>query len=142
MTTILADTRLGVMVSDSNMTDGDRAWRVRKVHRIRGTLVGLAGTMIEGLAFLDWYRAGMTTPPDFAFGDSTALVLDTDGLWLFDENTDTLARVRAGREAIGTGGKGAMCAYEALGFSSPAKAVRIACVHDSGSRPPVRTYRL
>ena len=69
-------------------------------------------------------------------------MLDHDGLWLFDSNCDTLTRVPSGREAIGSGGKGAICAFEALGFLDAAKAVRIACTHDSGSRPPVRTYHL
>jgi hypothetical protein len=143
VTTVLADARLGVMVSDSNETDGDRTWSTKKVHRVNGALIGLAGVLhIDGDHFLDWYRAGMVAPPEFDFEESTALILDHDGLWLFDSNCITIVRVTSGREAIGTGGKGAICAYEALGWTDPAKAVRIACRHDGGSRPPVRTYKL
>lgn len=142
MTTILADARLGVMVADSNMTDGDRQWRVKKVHRIHGALIGLAGETLKGGYFLDWYRDGMKAPPDFDFTDCAALVLDAYGLWMFDENCSTITRVPDGREAIGTGSTAAICAHEALGFANPKRAVQIVCRHDNGSRPPVRTYRL
>lgn len=142
MTTVLADVRWGVMVSDSNQTDDDRTWSVKKVHRIRGALVGLAGTHLEIGYFLDWYRAGMGAPPEFNFEDCSALVLDVDGLWLFDSNCATLERVTGGREAIGTGGKAALCAYEAMNYSDPRRAVRIVCKHDAASRGPVRVYTL
>ena len=143
MTTILADFHLGLMVADSHETDTDRAWCVKKVHRVRGALIGLAGKLhVDGQHFLDWYQAGMVTPPEFDFEESVALVLDYDGLWIFDSNCITLVKVERGREAIGTGGKGAICAYEALGWSNPRRAVTIACKHDGGSRPPIRVYRL
>ncbi len=143
MTTILADYSRRVMVADSNATDGDRAWQMRKVYRIRGALVGTAGNIDEAAFFRAWYaNRDDTIAPEFSFANSSALVLDHSGLWLFDENTIELTRVPSGREAIGTGGKGAICAYEAMGWDDPARAVRIACKHDSGSRPPVRTYHL
>ena len=52
MTTILADAKKGVMVSDSNLTDEDRTWRIRKVFRIRGALVATSGGVLQGEAFL------------------------------------------------------------------------------------------
>lgn len=142
MTTILGDFKLGVMVADSNMVEGDRVWSVRKILRSRGALVACAGDVAQGNAFTDWWKAGAENSPDFYFGDSTALVLDDTGLYLFDASTLALTRVTSGREAIGSGGVAAICAYEALAWTDPARAVRIACKHDSGSRPPVRTYRL
>ena len=48
----------------------------------------------------------------------------------------------SGIEAIGSGGKAAICAYEALALTDPVHAVRIVCKHDAGSRAPVRVYRL
>lgn len=142
MTTILADAKLGVMVADSNMTDGDRIWKVKKIHRIRGALVGLAGIMSEGQAFLRWFAADDGKAPEFEFGGSTALVLDGGGLFLFDENTLGLTKVPGGIESAGSGAVAAIAAYEALGFQDPVRAVRIACKHDQGSRPPVRSYKL
>lgn len=142
MTTILADSRLGVMVSDSHATDEDRSWSERKVFRLRGALVATSGIISEGASFMDWYKAGADGDPQFEFGESDALVLDEHGLWRFNSNGPRLMRVPRGIEAIGSGAKGAICAYEALGWASPKKAVRIACNHDFGSRPPVRLYRL
>lgn len=132
------------MVSDSNMSDGERVWKARKVHRIRGCLLGLAGHVDEINGFLDWYRAGEpeTGYPKLAFENSVVLALDPDGLWLFDSSCTQWSKVPTGREAIGTGGVAAISAYEALDWTDPARAVRIACKHDAGSRVPVRTYRL
>ena len=140
MTTLLADAKLGVMVADSNVCDDDRVWSGRKVWRIRGALVGLAGADAEIQAFLDWYRAGMDGP--VKMGESAALILDGHGVHLFDANYERPQRIERGREAIGTGGKAAMCVHEALGFLDPRKAVRIVCKHDAGSRGPVRVYSL
>jgi hypothetical protein len=142
VTTILADAKLGVMVSDTNMTDDDRVWHIRKVFRIRRALVATAGSVIQGEAFMEWWRKGAEAPPDFDFDDSSALVLDDHGLFYFDDSVLGLTKVSTGREAIGTGGKVALAVYEALGWKDPAKAVRITCKYDSGSRTPVRTYRL
>ncbi len=143
MTTILADYKLGLMVADSNATDGDRVWKIKKVHRIKGALIGLAGVMSEGQAFLEWYRGDIEKKaPVFEFGESTALVLDEFGLFYFDMNTLGLTKVPGGIESAGSGSVAAICAYEALGFKDPTRAVRIACKHDNGSRGPVRTYKL
>ncbi len=142
MTTILADHNLRVMVSDSNMTDGDRAWSTRKVHRINGWLIGCSGIVAQFGPFLEWVRKDMRVPPEFDFDESTALFMEESGLYLFDVNTDGLTKVPGGIEAIGSGGMGAICAYEAMTKKDPRKAVRIACKHDAGSRGPVRAYRL
>ena len=61
---------------------------------------------------------------------------------MFDANYLQPTRLASGREAIGTGGKAAMCAYEALWFTDPRRAVSIVCKHDAASRTPVRVYRL
>jgi hypothetical protein len=142
VTTVLADSKLGLMVADSNMTDDDRVWSIRKVFRVRGALVATAGPIDQGEAFMNWYKKLEDVPPEFDFDESSALVLDKRGLWFFDDSVLCLTRVPGGREAIGTGGKVAMAVYEALGWTEPAKAVRITCKYDNGSRTPVRSYRL
>lgn len=142
MTTILADARRGVMVSDSGMTDGDRQWKQKKVFHVGPALIGFAGSEPEFGAFIDWYRSGMEEEASFPFGDSSALVMTPGRLFFFDTHYTRLRRLDTHFEAIGTGAKGAICAYEALGFKDPARAVRIAVRHDGGSRGPVRTYRL
>lgn len=129
MTTILADAKLGVVVADSSLSDGDRLWTGRKVWRVRGALLAFAGKVLERDQFLAWYRGGQQdTPPKFA--DSSALLLSHEGLFIFN-NTCTPEHIVTGREAIGTGAKAAMCAYEALGWIDPKRAVRIVCRHVS-----------
>lgn len=138
MTTLLADFRLGVMVSDSSVSDDNRVWSERKVRRWRGKLVGFAGDVDEATMFFEWIRRGGKLPK---FAHSDALVLSDEGLFHYCKSTVPL-KVERGIEAIGTGAKAAMCAYEALAFTDPVRAVKIVCRHDSGSRTPVRTYRL
>lgn len=142
MTTILADYRLRVMVADSMLADDDRAWNIRKINRIRGALVGCSGEMDKWSHFLAWWKAGAEAEPAFDFSGCSALVLSATGLYIFDDSTIALTKVDGGREAIGSGGKGAICAYEALGWQDPRKAVRIAVKHDAKSRGPVRVFTL
>lgn len=140
MTTILSDFKLGVMVSDSSMSDGDRVWGSKKVWRVNGALIGMAGEDSYRMKFIEWYRCGMEGKPDI--GTGAALILTSQGLFFFDKNYDSLLKLTSGREAIGTGGKSAMCVHEALGFTDPRRAVRIVCKHDAASRVPVRSYKL
>lgn len=138
MTTILADFRLGVMISDSSATDDDRVWSERKVLRWRGKLIGCAGNVEEHAPFIEWLKKGGKPPK---VSNSSFLVLSDEGLFHYASSA-VPQKVEKGIEAIGSGGKAAMCAYEALAFTDPVRAVRIVCRHDSGSRTPVRTYRL
>lgn len=140
MTTILADSKLGVMVADSNVSDEDRVWSGKKVFRIKGALIGLAGNDADREAFLPWYRSGFDGK--IKFDNGAALILCKAGLFFFDKHYVKPVRLASGREAIGSGGKAAMCAYEALWFTDPRRAVSIVCKHDAGSRAPVRVYRL
>lgn len=140
MTTLLADSRLGLMVSDSSISDGDRVWLGKKVYRYRGHLLGFAGDVNEVEGFLKWWKAGGTDKPP-KFTGSQCLILSASGLWSYNVST-TPERIVSGIEAIGSGAKAAMCAYEALGFDDPQRAVSIVCKHDAGSRGPVRVYRL
>jgi ATP-dependent protease HslVU (ClpYQ) peptidase subunit len=137
MTTILADFRLGVMVADSSVSDNDRVWSRRKVRSWRGSLIGFAGNVDESVLFLEWIKKGGKAPK--LSGDY--LVMSKDGLFHYCQSGVPM-KVEHGIEAIGSGAKSAMCAYEALEFTDPVRAVKIVCRHDSGSRTPVRTYRL
>jgi hypothetical protein len=137
MTTVLADFRLGVMISDSSISDDDRVWSGRKVFRYRKALYGFSGDTDEATQFMAWVKGGKL--PKFTHSD--CLMLSESGL--FHYNNGTVAQtVTNGIEAIGTGAKAAMCAYEAMAFTDPVRAVKIVCKHDSGSRAPVRVYRM
>jgi ATP-dependent protease HslVU (ClpYQ) peptidase subunit len=143
MTTVLADAKLGVMVSDSSISDGTRVWSGKKVHRVRGHLIGLAGSVPQTDSFLAWYkRGGDWGKWHFKFDESYALILTPEGLFEFDQKAESLRHVDPGYEAIGSGAMAAIAAHDALCRQDPKKAVQIACKHDAGSRPPVRLYRL
>lgn len=138
MTTILADWRLGVLVADSSVSDSDRVWSDRKTYRYKGAIYGFSGDVAQALEFMRWVK-GLVKPPKFTGSD--CLKLSQEGL--FHYNGSTVAHpVTTGIEAIGSGGKAAICAYEALAWTDPVLAVRITCRHDLGSRAPVRVYRL
>lgn len=140
MTTVLCDIHLGVMVADSGITDGNRQWSARKVWRIDGTLLGFCGQIAEASNFIDWFkcgRVGLLT----RFANSECLMMSSKGVFHFiGEDPPTV--VTRGREAIGSGSKAAMCAYEALAWQDPKRAVLLACKHDAASRTPVRLYKL
>lgn len=143
MTTVLADTHLGVMVSDSNVSDGDRKWSSRKVFRVRGTLVGCAGSAqvyMKALACLK--RGDVLTDEIWGTDEDTDLLVLTDhGLFHYAGGA-TAERVPSGRECIGSGSRAAIAAYEALGWQDPRRAVGLACKYDANSARPVRVYRL
>lgn len=140
MTTLLADWHKGVIVSDSAINDGDRVWSGRKVYRIGGSLLGFAGDVAEAHAMLAWLKAGAQGKPP-PFSNSQALLMNADGLFYYAQSKYGIA-VDTGIEAAGSGAKAAMCAYEAMGFTDPKKAVSIVCKHDQNSRLPVRVYKL
>lgn len=139
MTTILADARLGIMVADSNISDGTTAASMRKVWRVGGALVGIAGDVCEFNTFLNWYREGMSGPVS-GINCIYALVLSSSGLVHFAGKWATPSQ--RGFEAIGTGAMAALATHEALDFQDPKRAVRIVCKHDATSRGPVRAYEL
>ena len=141
MTTIIADLLLGVMVSDSYATDGDRAWSsVRKVWRYKGCLIGFSGDTDEAEAFKTWFKAGY---PDKwpRFSHSCALVLSRTGLLHFNYGLIP-QKVPSGIEAIGTGGKVALAVHDALERKNIKRAVAMACKYSDGSGGRVRLYQL
>ncbi len=130
------------MVVDSSIADDDRIWPGSKVFRVKGSLIGFAGDYEEGQQFIAWAKKGYPADSKPKFKETDALVLNDKGLFFFPFQTLEPRKIEGGIYSIGTGGKAAICAYEALGKQDPAKAVRIVCKHDSGSRLPVRTYTL
>jgi hypothetical protein len=140
MTTVLADSRLGLMVSDTNFGDDDTRGQMRKVWRIRGGLVGLAGNLDEFAPFLLWLKDGMEGKPP-RVSNLAALWLQPTGILWFSGSVSPIV-VQGRSQAIGTGAKAALAAHEAMDYADPKRAVKIACNHDSASRTPVRAYRL
>ena len=137
---MLADSAQGIMVCDSVASDQVRAWTTRKVFRVHGALIGLAGQLDQFGVFLAWAKTAFQDSPP-KLGNIDALVLTPSGLLNF-AGSGLPIKVHSGRQAIGTGAMAAMAAYEALGWQDARKAVTIACRHDANSRAPVRVYKL
>lgn len=140
MTTILADWHEGIMVSDSQVSDCDRQWSCRKVFRVKGALIGIAGDIVQGEQFLNWYKGGQESKPP-KVSDMNALVMTEHSL-LHYHGTHVPMTVSTGREAIGTGAKAAMVGYELTGWKDARRVVRLVCKHDIYSSVPIRVYRL
>lgn len=137
MTTIIADARAGLMASDSQWTDGDVIGSVRKVFRVRGDLVGFAGTAEHIMATLAWFRAGFVGQPPR--DECTALILRRGGIFTWSP-VDGEMREDAPFFAIGTGGQAARAAM--LAGADCRKAIRIASTIDAGTGGRVRVYKL
>lgn len=125
------------MFSDSQQTGSyvDRI-DVVKVHRIGGSLWGLAGAMAEGVAVLNWLN-GSDKPVNLKRFE--ALQLNAEGkVFHWDES---LVPVEVGAPATaGSGGEYAMGAM--MAGASPKKAVEIACELDTRSGGKIRGLKL
>lgn len=135
MTTVAADAREGVMCSDSFWFDEDQCGIVKKVWRIRGGLVGVAGNLDESKVWLDALRANKTLPKK----DLTVLRLTPSGIECWTA-VDGWHRIDQRQFAIGTGGKAARAAMAA--GATCRQAVRIVCDIDANTGGRVRSYRL
>lgn len=143
MTTIAADARFGIMCADNGWDDGTSVGRVRKVYRVRGELVGLAGTVQTMTEWLEAWRRdplGVVAGSMKRLDEVYVLLLSHGGLQTWDAANGFLPA--AERWAIGSGHHAARGALEAHPSITCHRAVVVACGIDSGSRLPVRTYRL
>lgn len=137
MTTIIADARLGVMLSDSHWTDGDEIGPVRKVWRAKGSLIGIAGSLSDAPALLAWFRRGC---PEREVPKSECIAMR-----LSDRGIEIWARADGfvpvpDQWAIGTGGAAARAAL--MAGASPRRALQIVKLIDAKTSGPIRTYRL
>lgn len=139
MTTILADARKSVMVSESKTTAPDGSWfPSTKIARIADALVGVAGDASAGDAWLDWLRDGRQGKPPK--GDVTVLILRKGVCTLVDTTNGRDVIVERGFHAIGSGAAAALGALHA--GATPAQAVKIACMVDASSGGRIRTVAL
>jgi ATP-dependent protease HslVU (ClpYQ) peptidase subunit len=135
MTTILACAKAGVIVCDSKCTSDTVWYPMTKVHRIGKELIGLAGSVKECIAWLEWYRSGKkgVRPKLESF---QGLLLGADGL---------VQPVERGYHGIGSGGGYALAAYIALNdrtAEAARRSVEVACLIDNGSGGDVIVHAL
>jgi ATP-dependent protease HslVU (ClpYQ) peptidase subunit len=134
MTTIVADFKAGTMCADSQWTDGEERGPARKVHRIKGALIGLAGDLDGIFAWLKAYRSGAALPKC----NATAMLLDETGIHTWTALDGWIPMPSPW--AIGSGGKLARAAM--MAGADAKQAVRIAIQIDASTNGVVRTYRL
>lgn len=129
------------MCSDSYWSDGAEVGRMRKVHRVRGELVGLAGGVADIALWLEaWQLAPMAVHRgELKNNGATVLLLNDHGLLTW-EATNGWTPIEQHQFAIGSGGVAARAALAAGATCS--RAVAIAKTIDAGTRGPVRLYRL
>lgn len=126
MTTILACVKEGVMVSDSRCSADGVWYPMTKIWRLPGELVGMAGDVKSGRAWLKWYANGKKGARP-KLENFIGLSLRADGL--YDIGSDGLELlVERGYHGIGSGGNCALAAY--MAGAKPLAAVEIACAID------------
>jgi len=138
MTTIAADHRAGVMVSDSRCNSGGTWFPSNKVYRIAGELIGISGNCLDEQKWLKWHRAGRKGPrPKMEAFE--AVVLRADGVYVYD-STGLEMRIERGFHAVGSGGAAATAVM--LAGHPALEAVEIACKVDADSGGEVRVFNL
>jgi hypothetical protein len=137
MTTIFADHKAGVMVCDSKCTDS-RTWHpITKVFRVGDELVGMAGEVREGRAWLKWYQSGKRGVRP-KLDEFVAISLRKDGV--YEHCSDGLELlIERGFHGIGSGGAMAIAAY--MAGADAVKSVHIAIAIDAGSGGEVHTHK-
>ncbi len=129
MTTVVAN-REG-MASDSQMTDGATTSNVPKFWKIRGWLIGGAGTYSEIIKIVYELKGHKSLTPTEVlekvkmpkFSDVELLLLSPKGKLFFSENGGYPMPVSDGYAAMGTGAQGALVAMR-LGHTL-AEAIRV-----------------
>lgn len=112
----------GYMAADSQAT-GDAKCHVRKIERVRDTLVGFAGTAGGARWAIQWLRKGADPKDPPCMDDVQLLVYSSRGIWIYDEDF-TPYQVLDHYAAIGSGEQAALAALH-LG-KEPREAVEVA----------------
>jgi len=135
VTTIACDSKS--MAGDSAVDDGGTRARCTKIFRVNGDIVGLAGSLGAGLAFIDWYKTRKEEPPSLS--DTNIIILKSNGkIELWDESEYPM-RFTNKFYAIGSGADAALAAMYC--GKTPTEAVKIACKIDTSTGLPVKTLK-
>lgn len=127
------------MAADSQANTNGRIFRTRKLYRARGALLGISGTLGEGLMFVDWYEHGAdlgNRPVGMGCG---VLVLDESGLYRYEDQCYPIPII----DDFAAAGSGTDIALAAMVMGkSPAQAVALACQIDLHTGTPVIVEQL
>ena len=137
MTTVACDRDLEEMAADSRLTDGDTNANARKLWKVNGHLIGVAGDYPAAVAFVNWYKS-KTKPNVPDMKNLNVMVLTPTGKILHYDHSLHPYEVTDNFSAIGSGAQAALGAMHA--GARPRDAVRIASKIDrnTGGRIHVR----
>lgn len=140
MTTVAADARVGLMVSDSRTTIEGSCWLPStKIYRFDDEIVGVCGNSIDESKWLAWRRGARRGKFPKLSDEFQGLLLRKSGLfWLDDKGGEML--VERGFHGIGSGGNIAI-ALMIHGIDAE-QAVRTACDVDLHSGGAIVTMKL
>ena len=131
MTTIACNKE--IMCGDTLMCDGGMASYIVKIFSVKGSIIGISGSVAEGLEFIEWYKDKRKKKPQLT-EDFNALVLTKDGIEGWENNLIPIP-IKEAFYAIGSGRDYAMSAMSLN--EDPAEAVAVACEYDIYSRGPI-----
>src|SRR5262245_3817758 len=128
MTTIATDGVTIAAESRATRRHEIASWSEEKVIHRHGRIYASSGSANIGEALVTWHQAG-ANPKDLPVcskdaGGWTLLVIDADGMWVYNDEVPYRMQVAA-PFTMGSGGDWAMGAMHA--GASPRKAVEIAC---------------
>lgn len=133
MTTIAANKHM--MAADSLCDDGGLASKGVKLFEVDGDILGIAGTLGQGMKFVNWYKNKEGEHPDL--DETTVLILHKDGSLETWDGSGVGIPVLEKFYAIGSGSQFAIMAMH-LG-KTPEEAVKLTCKFDTGSGLPVKS---
>jgi 20S proteasome alpha/beta subunit len=127
MTTIVCNTRY--MAGDTLLTSDIKS-HGQKVFKYRGNCVGISGTYVDCIVFINWWKKGAKkSPPEMK--EVEALVLTADGRILCFDQHESFYEMKDDYAAIGSGAAAALGAMH-MG-ADPKKAVQVASKIDPGT---------
>ena len=140
MTTIVCDRYQ--MSSDSIASSDEGVVYISKIFRIRGGILGYAGSVPECTEFVNWFRSNKSKiksklEPDMS--EVQALYLTKSGIYCYDFSTIPY-KIKGKFTAIGTGSASALGAMH-MGATTQ-QAVKISAKVNSGIGGPVVTKKL
>lgn len=126
-----------MMAADSLAVGDGTKSRTIKIFRVGHEIVGFAGELQCGIAFVNWYRDRSAAKPDL--DNFAALVLSKDGITQY-ENRLIPIPILEKFAAIGSGQDAALAAMYA--GKSPKEAAAIACKVRADCGTPIKVMTL
>lgn len=137
MTTIVAD-RKG-MAADKRLSGSGAVFKMSKLHRVNGSVIGFCGNAEQAFQFMEW-RRNPDAKPSFSEPNFEALELTADGQMLWWGVEMIAIPIEDDHYAIGSGAAYALGAMAA--GATVKEAIQIAAMYDANTGTEVQTLTL